>query len=443
MKSSADALDQATAAGAGIGTADPGRRTLGIPLRDRAWMPFHTVRSVGPVRTPSVAGIRDLLIRLRATDPEHPLLCRLDEERGLQHPISADDLDGYLSAVIIDAPAGQGAVDLARLLQGTPLDGLPFMIAISDRAAAMRSAHVIGDTSTANPWFFGLLKADQPRDGLELITGGRSSRFPLASAVINHFGRNPRRAVRAFRRSLPLGPPKITNAPAAERRLPSGSRLGVPELAVATASPAVEAGLRQWRTANAPKASMAAVWMAAAVRALDASGIDTGNGVFTMMNCRRYLPEGAAVSGNFAVGPYLTPTDLADPNSLGAELAAAAADGVPLVLLSAIAARSAFRRGRPARMPETVEPGGRPKINLSYFGAITEDDLDWAVTDHDRAAEYVVGAEPAGPQAITYVFARSPYGMHLSATAHPDFVDTSALGSALRRVATDPVGLLD
>lgn len=437
MTQSADAISPSTRlAGAG-----PQPRSLPIPLRDRAWMPFHTVRSVGPVRTPSGTAIRELLIKLRATDPQHPLVCRLDEHRGRLHPVTSDDLDSYLSSVIVDAPADAGAVDLGRQLQSIPLAGLPFRIAVSERAAAMRSAHALGDTATANPWFFGLLKADDPDRALGLITGGRTSRFPLGSALVNQFGRDPRRAVRALRGAMPLGPSKINQSRPARREqaLPASA---VPELITRTAGPEVEAGLRGWRTEHAPKASMAALWMAASVRALRAHGIDTGAGVFTMMNCRRYLPEGSAVRGNFAVGPYLLPADLSDPSSLGTELATAAVDGVPLVLLSAIAARSVLRRGRPARMPTTVPPGAAPKINLSYFGGITEDDVDWAVTRSGPEARYVVAAEPAGPHAITYVFARSPYGMHLSATAHRQFTDVDALGSALDQVATDPVGLL-
>lgn len=409
-----------------------------IPLRDRAWMPFHTVRAAGPIRTPATGLVRDLLIKLWWAEPEHPLLCRIDQTRGRQHPVDAADLDAYLSSVIIDVPAGDDAVDLARRLQAIPLADLPFVIAISDHAAAMRSAHVIGDTATANPWFFGLLAAADPDRALTMITGGRPSRFPLAAALLKQFGPDPRGAVRALSHALPLGPAGKATEP-----LPTAAS-GIPELINETAAPEIEGRLREWRAEHAPRASVAALWMAASVRALRAAGIDPGHGVFTMMNGRRYLPDGAFVRGNFAAGPYLVPDDLGDPGSLGAELASAATDGVPLVLLAAITARSASRLGRPASMP--INGGGGPKINLSYFGSITDDDLDWdvidRVADHDPSASYVVAAEPAGPNAITYVFARSPYGMHLSATAHRECTDVVALRSALHRVAVDPIGLL-
>lgn len=438
MTSSAEALSPAATAVPPTPVTGRRARVRRIPLRDRAWMPFHTVRAAGPIRTPTTGLVRELLIKLWSVDPEHPLLCRIDEERGRQYPVGAADLDAYLSSVITEAPADADAVDLARLLQAIPLAGLPFMIAISDHAAAMRSAHVIGDTATANPWFFGLLRAADPDRALTMITAGRSSRFPLAAALIKQFGRDPRGAVRALSHTLPLGP-----AGSATAELPTVAA-GVPELITETVGPDREVRLREWRSEHAPKASVAALWMAASVRALRAEGIDPGDGVFTMMNGRRYLPDGAAVRGNFAAGPYLVPDDLADPGSLGAELASAAADGVPLVLLSAITARSVLRLGRPARMP--IAGGSRPKINLSHFGSITDDDLDWdvtdRVTDHNPSARYVVAAEPAGPNAITYVFARSPYGMHLSATAHQQCTDVPALRSALHRVAVDPVGLL-
>jgi hypothetical protein len=443
MNSSADALSPVATTAPAVAPRPSQERRLGpvrIPLRDRAWMPYHTVRAIGPVRTPSTDQVRELLIMLRQTDPRHPLVCRIDERTAVQQPVSADQLDDYLASVIVFAPAGADAVELARLLQARPLDGLPFMIAISDRAAAMRSAHVIGDTATANPWFFGLLRAADPERALGLITSGRSTRFPLAAALINQFGRDPRRGIRALRRALPLGP--ATGSAGS----PVAATVGIPELITRTATPDVEAALRTWRADHAPKASVAALWMAASVRALRLHGIDTGDGVFTMMNCRRYLPEGAAVQGNFAVGPYLLPDDLADPNALGTELAGAAADGVPLVLLTAIAARSVLRRGRPAQMPTMATPGSAPKINLSYFGGISADDVDFVASDDLdglRHGQYVVAAEPAGPNAVTYVFARSPYGMHLSATAHPEFTDVAALDAALQSVATDPVGLLD
>ena len=439
MTSSAEARSPATAA---VPPAPTLTRTTNqraairrIPLRDRAWMPFHTVRAAGPIRPPSIDLVRDLLVQLWSADPQHPLLCRIDEQRGWQQPVSIDDLDAYLSSVVIEAQVDADAVGLARLLQAVPLGGLPFVIVISDHAAAMRSAHVIGDTATANPWFFGLLRAADPERALSMITAGRSSHFPLAAALIKEFGRDPRGAVRALRHALPLGP-----AGKSVPELPTVAS-GIPELINETAAPGLEADLRRWRAEHAPKASVAALWMAAAVRALRAEGIDPGHGVFTMMNGRRYLPEGAAVRGNFAAGPYLVPDDLGDPSSLGSELASAATDGVPLVLLTAITARSLFRLGRPGRMP--IGGGGNPKLNLSHFGSIADDDLDWDVTDRDPHARYVVAAEPAGPNAITYVFARSPYGMHLSATAHQECIDVVALRSALHRVSTDPVGLLD
>lgn len=442
MNPSVDVLESAVPDESVVPVPRRNPRGLRIPFRDRTWMPFHTVRSVCPIRPPSAEQIRQFLIKLWQTDPGHPLLCRLDERRGRRYPVAAEELAGYLSAVIIEV-RDVDAAELAERMQAVPLGSLPFMIGISDRAAAMRSAHAIGDTATANPWFFGLLKADDADHGLALITGHGSSRFPVASAVINHFGRDPRRALRAIRRALPLGPAKINSASGSRRGGPRQQplgRAGAANLVTATAATEVESALRQWRSDNAPKASMAAVWMATSIRALRDNGIDTGAGVFTMMNCRRYLPGHATVQGNFAVGPYLTPADPRDPASLGTELANAAADGVPLVLLSALTARSILRRGSAAKS-KTVGPGSAPKINLSYFGTIAADDITWSGTDHDQV-QYVVAAEPAGPQSITYVLARSPYGMHLSATAHRDFVDVSALQAALEQVARDPVGLL-
>jgi len=395
-------------------------------------MGFHTVRAAGPIRTPSIDLVRRLLIKLWRTDPGHPLLCRIDVAHGRRHLTGAGDLDRYLSSVIIEAPGDVDAVDLARLLQAESPDGRPFMIAMSDHAAAMRSAHVIGDTATANPWFFGLLKAGDPDRALAMITAGPSSRFPVTAALINQFGRNPGGAIRALARALPLGP---------DGRPSSMIDTGVPELINETAAPELGVMLRRWRVRHAPRASVAALWMAASIRALRTAGIDPGDGVFTMINSRRYLPAGASVRGNFAAGPYLVPDDLADPNSLGAELAATTSAGVPLILLSAITARSLFRLGRPARIPQVA--GGSPKIYLSHLGSIADGDLDWDVTDRGSGARYVVAAEPAGPNAITYVFANGPHGMHLSATAHQECTDVAALRSALHRVASDPIGLLE
>ncbi|HEY9291306.1 MAG TPA: hypothetical protein VIP98_08520, partial [Microlunatus sp.] len=200
---------------------------------------------------------------------------------------------------------------------------------------------------------------------------------------------------------------------------------------------------RAWRKEHASNVSMAAAWMAASVRALRAHDLDPGRGVFTMMNCRRYLPEGIAVQGNFATGPYLLPDDLADPKSLGAELTAATDTGVPLVLLAAMATRSLIRRGR-TRPDTKIIPGAPTKINLSHFGRITADDVDWLDEPAQQGgAEYVVGPEPSGPDAITYVFAQTPYGMQLSATAYPVCTDIDALRRAMHSVAEDPVALLN
>ena len=88
--------------------------------------------------------------------------------------------------------------------------------------------------------------------------------------------------------------------------------------------------------------------------------------------------------------------------------------------------RIAVRGGRPVSFAVRSTPRRRP-------GRITGDDVDWLPQAADRA-DYVVGAEPAGPDAISYVFAQSPYGMHLSATACPEITEIAALRAALSDV---------
>ncbi|HEY9291665.1 MAG TPA: hypothetical protein VIP98_10345, partial [Microlunatus sp.] len=203
--------DLGTAA-VGTSTTRPGRR---IPFRDRAWMPFHTVRAVAPVRTPTRAQLIDLLIMLREIDPTHPLVCRIDSDRMRLRSVPTDRFGAFIDEVIIELPDGMAAptsadsfsaAPLTRMMQQMPLQDLPFRIAVAGRAAAFRSAHVIGDTATANPWFFGLLRAADPDRALDLLTGSAGTPAPLAAAVARQFLRNPGRAVRAIRSSLPLGP---------------------------------------------------------------------------------------------------------------------------------------------------------------------------------------------------------------------------------------------
>lgn len=413
-----------------VGTRLPRPRRLG--LRDRTWLPFSTVRAAGPLRCPSAESVRGLLRTLHAYDPTHPLVCRVDQDRARLVPMTADALDFFLAAVVRET-GDDDAETLARRLQGVADGDLPFQLLLAPWAAGMRSAHVIGDGAVANAWFTALLSPADP----DSLSGLRSvaRRWPLVRAVVRHFVRRPDRALRALRTSMPLAPETDPTA--------NPVTVGVPELVTGVLGPAELSRLRDWRDLHAPGTSMAAVTMAATTRALAEHGLVGHAGVFVMMDCRRYLTStktagqraASLATGNFATGPYLLPDEVTDPRSLGATLSAAASDGVPLLLLTALTVRNAARRGRVAPLTSRASVPARPRLTLSHQGRLGLDQLPWS----GETQQYVIAGEPAGPEGVTVCFSTTASGMHLSVTAHPSILDTTVLATAVRALCTDPL----
>ncbi|WP_126688208.1 hypothetical protein [Nocardioides ferulae] len=401
-----------------------------MPVRDRTWARFATVRAAGPVAPPDAETLRAQLRELARLDPGHPWLCRVDLTRGRLRPVTGSALDAFVDAVVREIDGDPGPERLAREQLAEPLGELPFRLVLGRSSVALRSAHLLGDGAVVDRWFPALLAGG----GASALRRRDTSRSPLLRAGLRRFGRHPLDAVRAVRGAFPLAPP----APPRTREVPE---LGVPEVVTATVPAAEVARLRAARDEGRTRASVAAQLMSRTAAALARHGV-VAEGALVMMDCRRYLGPGAAVTGNFAAGPYLD-VDATNAEAMAAALARATDDAVPLVLLAAATARTGALglRRRLGGSPGVVSPSRvgvpvQPRLTLSYQGRLALDDLPWL---DRKAARYLQAAQPAGPEGITVAFAPTSAGTQLTATAHPDVFDPALLRAALAEVAGEAV----
>jgi hypothetical protein len=75
-----------------------------VALADRPWLECVFAQTFEPVHAPSPNLVRAALSGLRAYNPAHPLVCRLDLERLLWRPIPDAEWEQHLDSVVENEP---------------------------------------------------------------------------------------------------------------------------------------------------------------------------------------------------------------------------------------------------------------------------------------------------------------------------------------------------
>ena len=215
---------------------------------------------------------------------------------GVDHLRVFGPFDGNIADRLRAAQAPPGADAVTRFLIDTPLNGRPLLLATDGEFVGARISHALGDGRVVNTLLPALLGA--AGDGPPPV------RLPLLRALLHHFGRHPTRL---------LGAVRVARPPAG-----GGSAAWRPDVRyVSVRSGSALATIRAWRDRCAPGISAAAVLFAAAPAALARAGLPPKwPGAVVLVDCRRYLPDGARVAGNFSWGQYLVPDDATDPRAV-------------------------------------------------------------------------------------------------------------------------------
>jgi hypothetical protein len=238
-----------------------------------------------------------------------------------------------------------------------------------------------------------------------------------------------RAAVRAVR-------PRLWDRSAAEATLPWTPS---PRAVYRRTSPETFEALRLWRKEHAPGAGSAPVAFAVLHAALRRQGFDPKRNQLVLFDARRYLPPGAEVRGNFAVGLDLSVSPPYAPADYAAALERPGTAGRPLTaMVAGMALRPLL-----SRMPQTTTAPLRPHpyLAFSHVGRplnITR--MPWTGPVHERV--YCGLLEPAGPEGITFAITEVSNGLQVTASFHEGVTDARLIERALDAATADPLSLL-
>lgn len=204
--------------------------------------------------------------------------------------------------------------------------------------------------------------------------------------------------------------------------------------------------LRRWAKTTWPAATSASITVAMWLAALRDEGVEVDDKVMILMNCRRYLdPEYAALHGNFAVGIPLRLPGCPSPETVAAVTRSVIDSGWPIAILGMAEIK--------ARKPGSKDPAPDEPSD----GVVVGDRIRAAVSDVGRLRGYeshpwVPGSrppqlsaylEPDGPDAVPLLVSELAGGQTLTASYCTQMVEPGVIESAVRRMCSDPIGLLE
>lgn len=382
---------------------------------------------------PSADQIRSALIRVYEVQPENRVFYRIrTEPKPAWLPVGPSELDAYCEQVVRDVgeEPGVGPSAAAEAAMRVSLDGLPFRIDTSPSRFSITLDHSTGDGRFLT-WLIAAIILTGRDGDVAHLRQPAGVRLPLARALANFYGRDPRRVWRTLRQPR-LAPTFFPPSP--------GEHLG--EVGVVTDSTSLGSldELRRWRNAEQPEAALSGLVTAGLARSLASAGIAlASSGVTIILDARRYLPPNTAVNGVFVSNAYLEPEDVFDPTSVSRDLFEAIESGRPLATLArdnlrkVLSDSSAAPEARPSRPTArlTVSHVQRP---LPYEA------LPWR---GGAAHACIAGAaEPGGSIGLSVVVTELAGRLHLSAIFRKNALPRPAIVRALDGLCRDPIGVL-
>lgn len=215
-------------------------------------------------------------------------------------------------------------------------------------------------------------------------------------------------------------------------------------------APAQVAHLKKWAKAEADGATSASISVALWAAALRAEGVAVDDHIMVLFNSRRYLdPSHLAAHGNFAVGIPLHLPAGTTPTAIASTMRAVIDSGWPIAILGMSELKDAVSSVRPGRKAApseatedtAVEVPDALRLAVSDLGKLPMfGHLEWV--DDGRPPQVVASLEPDGPDGVTMLIAELAGGRTYTASYCSAVVDDAVIESALARLCSDPVGLL-
>jgi hypothetical protein len=407
--------------------------TFRVQAHDAQWRDLSSVTLLaGLDPTVDPDALRAALRRLYDVDPTAPVLCRLAQRPLRWVPVPPEEIEAWLEQLVVDvrgtgAETAEAAVE--RLLREAD-PAVPFRLLVHDDHHAWQLSHVLGDGIHANRHLVAELVrcATTGEVPMGLARGPVRQRL-LARAIWRTLVRHPGWA--PWRTALE----RLRNAPQSSAA-DGGDRRETLSVVSRMSGPGALAAARRWRQENAADCTVAVVTMAAVRAALDRTGaVPWDTDTVVLFDCRRYLPPGTPVPGNFSAALRLLPGNATDPSLMVRQMRRDAALGLPLLSMLVATARQSLARFRPLTV------AGSGSVVLTHLGSLTEAcELPWRASPDEQAV--VQAPAPSAAVRMTACISEWRDRINVSVSFDSRRVRRESVTLALEQVLADPTAFL-
>jgi len=378
---------------------------------DRPYAGAVIALAAGPLQAPPVEDLRRAVAELLRAAPDGP--AALVVRDGLAVRRHAMDVEALAARLVVPTaplpPLPDPATALADLCVTQPplTDGAPFRLAVGPDNVILSMQHVVGDAGVANALLAGLV----------LTALGQGLPEPLVAPTTPGVARSVLRTMTRSLRSVPRTHPVTAPTRPGEVWQPVH---GLSHLSL------VEPALRHLKLrARALGVRRSSLLVALVDRALAQHGLPAADDVRNVVvDCRRYLPAGSVVRGNFSAGAAMT-ADWADPLDVDATITTSLERARPLLHLVAGSVQSRLPGGpvRPlaATGPVRVHPDYSVVGPVRWVGS-----LPWT-----GVPNYVSTTRPYRPDGLGVIACEVRSVLQVSIGYDAAVVDPAAVDAAL------------
>lgn len=302
-----------------------------ISILDRPWLAAQSAVTFGPLNLPSLADLRSAFVDLAAMGARTRAGFTFDSahQRWLFDPTRLDELAEQVITAQPGELAGSGdesaaTAEAERLLDTVQLSGhRPLTLVRTEDFLVQRQNHAFGDARSLLNLSSSLVQFAASGQLPKWVHEDLSA-HPARSALRNVLADN-RKPLAHLVRDRPSKVIRSHKDPGEGGLVPWTPQ---PKVAAFMFSRASWDAVQQWRRANASQASMASVYLVVLRLALRKAGIPLSADTVVLYDCRRYLPSGEHVRGNFVTVRSHQFED--DAVSAGATIAETAESAQPL-----------------------------------------------------------------------------------------------------------------
>ena len=403
--------------------------TVKIGALDMMWANSRIISAIGPVdigRTEEIAAtVRALAVR-GGPGTRFGLLPSTETRFWRYAPETfLGDVIALPACTAEDLPA----MLTRRARMSSPVNAID--IALAGEYLIVDMCHGLGDAHLVNR-LNGVLGERLAPESLPEWSCGAPTTNPLGQAIARFYGSRPCRVGSILRNRH-----RAVSTPASDGEQVPWQR--APMMVASRSENAAIERLRRARDRTSANVSIASIIFAALASAVRSRGIGLQSSVNVVYDCRRYLPKGSQVFGNFVSGVDIVVPDPGDPLQLHRGIAEAASCGRPLaaLLVNAKKFSSRYQRGQGYSEARYAAVAPKAKLVFSHVGDVFSGHKG---DDTQRFGNCM--NEPKDPEAIVFTITHRASEFDLSASFHANVFPPEVIQSALDDVVREPEHVL-